>query len=513
MLDGTPFLRLYGRWRLARLARQDPAAVQERQLLKLVARARDTRFGRDHGFDGIRSVADFQARVPLRAYDDFWRDYWQAGFPHIAGATWPDPIPYFAQTSGTSTGRTKYIPVSREMARSNTDAGIDLLVHHLANRPNSRVLGGKNFLLGGSIALERLGEGVMAGDLTGIARHEVPSWAERYVFPDEAMAREDDWERKIEVTGRASLNEDIRTLAGTPSWVVLFLERLAALAGRPRRIAELYPDLELLVHGGLNFRPYRSVYEHWLEGSHAEVREVYPASEGFIAVADQGPDDGLRVLLDIGLFHEFVPVEELGSAAPTRHWIANAEIGRDYAIVLSSCAGVWGYLLGDTVRFVSLDPPRLVVTGRTAYFLSAFGEHLTGEEIETAVIDAVAALGGEVAEFSVGPLFPDASDARGRHLFIVEAREPHALGTHAATLSADIDRRLAELNVDYETHRAEDFGMAPPSVVLVGKECFADWMRARGKIGGQNKVPRVIHDVSLLDDLRRHAERYVIAKS
>jgi hypothetical protein len=447
----------------------------------------------------------------LRTYDASCTDYWEYAFPRLDGTTWPDRIPYFAQTSGTSTGRTKYIPVSREMLRSNTKAGLDILVHHVANRPKSRVLGGKNFLLGGTIALEELAPGILGGDLTGIARREVPFWGERYVFPDEELAREDDWERKIEVTGRASLTEDIRTLAGTPSWVLLFLERLAALAGRRKQLVDLYPDLELVVHGGLNFRPYRAIFEEWLAGGHAELREVYPASEGFIAVADRGPGDGLRMLLDIGLFYEFVPIEELDSPNPTRHWIATADRDRDYAIVLTSCAGAWGYVLGDTVRFVSLDPPRLVVTGRTAYFLSAFGEHLTGEEVETAVLDAAAALGAEVTEFSVGPLFPDSEDARGRHLFVVEPREPAALKDGAASLAEEIDRRLAALNADYETHRAEDFGMAPPRVIVVGRNCFADWMRARGRLGGQNKVPRVINDQDLLKDLLSHVADYEVA--
>lgn len=509
--DATPILRLYARWRMKRLAGQRAGATQERQLLSLVKRARATRFGRDHGFDDIRSVADFQARVPLRNYAAFWDEYWKPTFPDVTDASWPGRIPYFALTSGTSTGRTKYIPVTREMVRSNTRAGLDLLVHHVSNRPSSRILGGKNFLLGGSIDLEELGNGVKGGDLTGISRHEVPSWGEPFVFPDESMAREENWERKIEQTGRASLAEKITTLAGTPSWVLLFLERLTTLTGRPRRLVELYPDLEMLVHGGLNFRPYRHVFEAWLEDSHAELREVYPASEGFIALADRGPEDGLRVLLDTGIFYEFVPVEELDSPTPTRHWISNVEPGRDYAIVLSSCAGVWGYVLGDTVRFVSLDPPRLLVTGRTSYYLSAFGEHLSGEEIEGAVIDAVDALRGEVSEFAVGPLFPDAVDARGRHLFVIELREPKDLQGGPDALANEIDRRLSESNADYETHRHEDFGMAPPHVMVVGPDCFADWMRSRGRLGGQNKVPRVIHDQELLAGLRAHADRYEVA--
>jgi hypothetical protein len=512
VFDATPLLRIYARWRLGRLARQTPAIAQERQLLRLIGRARDTRFGRDHDFAAIGSVADFQQAVPLRRYDEFWEQYWQSSFPRLVDVTWPGRIPYFAQTSGTSTGRTKYIPVSREMVRSNTHAGVDLLVHHVTNRPASRVLGGKNFLLGGSIDLDELAPGTMGGDLTGIARHEVPAWGRPYVFPDEEMAREGDWERKIEITGLASIDTDIRTLAGTPSWVILFLERLAQLSGRGSRLVDFYPNLELVVHGGLNFRPYRGIFSGWLDGSHAELREVYPASEGFIALADLGPEDGLRLLLDTGLFYEFVPVEELDSPNPTRHWIGTAELDRDYAIVLTSCAGVWGYVLGDTVRFVSLDPPRILVTGRISYFLSAFGEHLTGEEIETAIIDAASGVGAEISEFAVGALFPDSNDARGRHLFVIEPRDPEMLRAVGSEFAAAIDRRLGELNRDYGTHRAEDFGMAPPGVLIVAAGTFADWMRHRGKLGGQNKVPRVIHDNELLADLRDYARRNLVAE-
>lgn len=508
MLDGTPFLRLYARYRLNRLRRQDPQATQARQLLGLVHRARHTRFGRDHGFAAIGSVADFQRAVPIRDYDAFWRDYWETDFPVLENTTWPGRIPYFAQTSGTSTGRTKFIPVSGEMLRSNTRAGLDLLVHHVANRPDSAVLGGKNFLLGGSIDLHELAPGIMGGDLTGIARHEVPRWGRAYVFPAKEAAREADWEKKIEKTGLISLDEDIRTLAGQPSWVVLFLDKLARMSGRGRRLAELYPNLELVVHGGLNFKPYRGIYEEWLKGSHAELREVYPASEGFIAVADKGPADGLRMLLDIGLFYEFVPVEELNNDRPTRHWIGDAEADRDYAIVISNCAGAWSYLLGDTVRLVSLDPPRLVVTGRTSYFMSAFGEHLTGEEIETAVVDAVSSLGGQLSEFAMGALPPDHEDARGRHLFVVESREREMPADAAARLADAIDRGLSDLNRDYQTHRAQDFGMAPPHVIVVAPNTFAEWMRMRGRMGGQNKVPRVINDAELFENLRAYALKH-----
>ena len=498
MLDATPLLRAYARTRLHRLARLDPVATQRRVLEGLLARARNCRFGLDYDFSTIGSVEEYQERVPLRRYEDFWEGYWKTDFPNTGGQTWPGPIPYFAVSSGTSTGRTKYLPVGKAMARSNRTAGLDLMSHHLNCCPESRVLGGKNFMLGGTVDLSRLAPGVFSGDLTGIARRETPFWAEPYIFPPKSLAREADWERKMKSLGRASLAEPMRTVAGTPSWLLLVFEQLAEITGK-HRLAEIYPDLHLVVHGGMTFAPYRSVFADWLEGSRAELREVYPASEGFIALADRGPGEGLRMLIDNGLFFEFVPIEDLDEPAPERHWIGTADVGRDYALVVTNNAGLWSYLLGDTVRLVDLDPPRLLVTGRTSSFLSAFGEHLTGEERETAVVGAAAEQGAQVREYAVAPLYPDRTESRGRHLFVIEfevGRVPDA-----RAIADALDRLLASANEDYEAHRIGDTGMASPMVLLVRHGTFAEWMRRRGKLGGQNKVPRVIVDVDLLDSL------------
>jgi hypothetical protein len=506
MIDATPLLRVYGHFRLARLARQIPAEVQEQQLLRLVRHAAGTRFGRAHQFDRINSVADFQRQVPLRGYDDFWRDYLAPSFPNVVDAAWPGRIPYFALTSGTTTGRTKYIPVTAEMCRSNRRAAIDLLVHHCANRPHSRIMSGRNFMLGGSTALHQDAPGTNSGDLSGIAAADVPWWARPYYFPPRALALIEDWERKVAILAERSLHERILSIAGTPSWLLLFFERLAALRPQaPRRLAAFYPHLEMLVHGGVSFAPYRDRFAAWLEGGHAELREVYPASEGFIALADRGPGDGLRMLLDIGLFFEFIPVEELGAAAPRRHWIADARTGVDYALAISSCAGLWAYMLGDVVRLIDRDPPRLLVIGRTSYFLSAYGEHLTGEEIEQAVLEAAGAIGRQVTDFSVGAAPASHDTPQGRHVFVVEFSggefsggppEPETL----ARFAADIDAALSRRNDDYRAHRTGG-QMLPPRVLAVPAGGFAAWMKARGRLGGQNKVPRVINDAALLGAL------------
>jgi hypothetical protein len=240
-----------------------------------------------------------------------------------------------------------------------------------------------------------------------------------------------------------------------------------------------------------------------MEGSHAERREVYPASEGFVAMTDAGPDDGLRVNLDLGLFFEFVPAEDLDTDSPRRHWVGDVETGRDYAIAVSSCAGVWAYLIGDLVRFVSLDPPRLVVAGRTSEDLSAFGEHLTGEELREGLQAAAGALGETIGEYSVGVLYPEAEDERGGHLFFVELAGRDAIPEDArARFAKALDGALAETNDDYRDHRKGDLGIRPPTVRFVPDGSFAAWMRERGKLGGQNKVPRVIHKADLFAHLR-----------
>lgn len=504
MWDATALLRLYARWRHIRLAAERTVSTQQDQLRRLVADGAKTRFGRDHDLDRVDGVTSFQSRVPLRGYDAFWQDYWSAGFPHLIDCTWPGTVPFFAETSGTTTGKTKYIPWTLGMNRANVRAGLDLLVHHVANRPQTRLLGGRSFMLGGSPNLIELAPGIRSGDLSGIAAATLPWWVGGRHFPPQAINAIDDWETKIEQLAQSAVEEDIRLIGGIPSWVLILFDRLAARHPESgRRLVDYFPNLELIVHGGVNFAPYRAIYGDWLAGSHAETREVYVASEGFFAVADRGDGEGLRLITDNGLFYEFVPVDELGSAQPKRHWLGTAETGVDYAIAVTSCAGLWAYLVGDTVSFVEREPPRLLVTGRITYSLSAFGEHLIDAEIEQAVAGAAAAIGARVVDYSVGPIFPELGGGRGGHLFVVEFAVPVSPAAVSA-FAGEVDHRLQETNADYRSHRAGRYGLLPPRIHAVGPGTFAAWMKRRGKLGAQNKVPRVINDTALFSDLRRY---------
>ncbi|WP_347541375.1 GH3 auxin-responsive promoter family protein [Roseomonas sp. CAU 1739] len=461
----------------------DPAAEQERQLLTLVRRAAGTRFGRDHRFDAIGSVAAFQRAVPLRRYEDLHDDYLAGALPALDNLLWPGLTPYLALSSGTTAGRTKRIPVTWPMLRANRDAALDLMAWHLAANPRARPLAGLSFMLGGSTALDPAAPGVLQGDLSGIAAHEMPVLLRPWTWPPEELALMPDWDAKLDALARRAPVEAISILSGTPSWLLVLFERLAARAGMPP-----LPALDLLIHGGVAWSPYRNRIAPYLPPGCA-TREAYAASEGFIAVADRGDGEGMRLSLDHGCFFEFVPVEELGSANPTRHWVATIETGIEYAVVVSSCAGLFGYLIGDTVRFIDRAPPRLLVTGRTSWMLSAFGEHVTGEEIEAALRDATAAAGIAVAEYAVGPEFVASA---GRHRWCIEAVgdvPPHA----AKGLAATLDVALRATNDDYAAHR-DGAQLAAPAVVLLPPGAFAGWMRAEGKLGGQHKVPRVVAD-------------------
>jgi hypothetical protein len=481
MIDGTPLLRWWARRRVAALNAMDAAATQEALLRGLLSQAVNTRFGRAHGFAAIRDVADFQARVPLRRYDDLWREYLSADFPVLRDVTWPGSVPYVALSSGTTTGTTKRIPVTRAMMAANRGAALDTLAWHMHAHPNSRPFAGKSFMLGGSTALEDLAPGVQAGDLSGIATRDMPRPLRTYAWPPEPIEFMPDWDGKLATLVQATPRAEIRVLTGTPSWLLMLLDRM-----NPAGVA--LPNLELLIHGGVAWGPYAPRMARHLPRGCA-TREVYPASEGFFAIADRGDGEGLRLTLDRGVFFEFVPVAELDRPSPTRHWVGTIETGVDYAIVVSTCAGLWAHVVGDVVRFLDRTPPRLLLTGRTAWTLSLFGEHLDGAEI----VAALQAAGIAAEEWCCGPEFVG---ALGRHRFLVE-------GTAPLDAAQRLDAALIAENDDYAAHR-KGGQLLPPAVVSLPRGAFQGWMRARGKLGGQHKVPRVIADPARFAEAAAH---------
>lgn len=508
MWDATPILRIYTNWRWNQLTAKNPSEEQKRQLFHLLHRARNTRFGKEHRFSKIKSVEEYQKAVPLRRWEEFWDEYWKDSFPVLRNISWPGHAPYFALTSGTSGGATKYIPITHEMVRSNSRAAADVLVHHLHHRPDSRVFGGKNFIMGGSTDLKTEVRGILSGDLSGIAVKEIPSILRSRSFPPLRVALERDWERKLGLMSEMALTENIRSISGTPGWLLLLFNRMFEKAkSKERLLKEILPDLELIVHGGVNFLPYRSRFEELLAGSHAETREVYPASEGFMAMADRGSGEGLRLMIDNGIFFEFVPTDELSRSNPVRHTVETAETHVNYAIVVSTNSGLWSYILGDTVKFLEKDPPRILITGRTSYGLSAFGEHLIGIEIEEAMTKAAHRCALRLSEYSIGAVYPKRDNDPGHHLVYVEFDGETPGNALEKRFAEHLDQALCETNADYMDHRRGGTGLGEPEVIAVAPGSFSAWMKKRGRLGGQNKVPRVINNQELFDDLKDFMRR------
>jgi GH3 auxin-responsive promoter len=484
---------LHARMRSREVADLDPVRTQKTTLRGLLRRARDTQFGRDHGFARVRTIADFQSAVPLRTYEGLWNDYLRDRYPVFENLTWPGRIPYLALTSGTTQGATKYIPVSRQMVASNRKAAQTMVAHHLTARPASRLFHGRLFFLGGTAKLEEPAPGVRQGDLSGIAAIELSEFLRPYTFPPLALALESNWDRKLALLAEQSMRERITLVSGVPSWLLMLFQRVLELSGKCT-ISDVWPELELVVHGGVKFDPYQNAFRQILGSDTIRLQETYPCSEGFIAFGD--PATGLlRLLLDHGLFYEFVPVAELDGPTPSRHWLGTVVTGVNYAIVVSTCAGMWAHVIGDTIRFESLDPPLISFTGRTRYTLSAFGEHLISEEIEGAMASAAASSAATVRDWHVGPVF---EGALGYHQYVIEFLDSPADPERFRQL---LDGELGTRNADYLAHRAEGVGLALPALVVARPGAFNEWMRVRGRLGGQNKVPRMDGSGSLTREL------------
>jgi GH3 auxin-responsive promoter len=502
------FFRKYARRRVARLDGLDSGCSQRDTLLALVHQAQATRFGREHGFDRIRTVAEYQRQVPLRDYEAFWKEYWQPAYPAFQGTTWPEHVPYVALSSGTTSGTTKYIPVSRAMLASNRKAALTTLSFFLAQQPEAGVFCGRIFFLGGSTSLSQLAakpasRSILAGDLSGIAALEVSSLLRPYTFPPLDLALGSDWDHKVQALAEHSARLPITVLSGVPSWILVLFDRLKRVTGK-ERIADIWPALRLVIHGGTKFDAYRPLFRKEIGSDSVSLLETYPCSEGFVATEDPR-HELLRVIPDHGIFFEFVPVDELRKDRPTRHTLADVEPGVQYTVALTSCAGLWSYLVGDTVCFERRDPPLLRFTGRTKYYLSAFGEHLISEEVERALAEAAAGCDALVTDFHVGPVFPEGASVTGHHRYLVEFAQPPI---DLQRFAGELDAALGRLNEDYRAHRDGSLSLGAPEILPLPRGAFADWMRSKGKLGGQHKVPRMDNTGAITGELSRWAQEH-----
>lgn len=496
--------------RVARRIRGLDTAVraQADTFASLMARFAITEFGREHRLGFSTSYEEFRRDVAPRSYEDFtpWIERMKRG---EANVLWPGQCAYYAVSSGTTQGRTKYLPITTEMLAHFRRAGLDSLCLYARRAGRTEVFAGRHLFLGGSTTLAPLPEATpfdaWAGDLSGITALHLPRWAERNLYePGKDIAQMSDWPEKLRAMAARTMNRDIRLLAGIPSWILVFSETMRARAGCAT-LKECWPHLECLVHGGVPVAPFTSELRLAV-GEGVNFHEVYPASEGFIAAQDEAPEAGLRLLADAGIFYEFLPINRydagrLPDLANDLVPLSDVEAGVDYALVMTTPAGLCRYVIGDVVRFTSVRPPRLVYVGRTHLQLSAFGEHVIERELTEALAHVCRHHDLAVANFHVAPLFVSSSAGvrRGRHEWWLELKVGHAPRV-PATLADELDRELQRQNDDYEAKR-KGGGLEAPIVRIVRDGTFERWLRDRGKWGGQNKMPRCRSDRAVADEL------------
>ena len=459
-------------------------ALQEKQFRSLLANGRRTHFGRDHGLDSVSSYEQFKEKVPIRDYEAL-KPYVDRIIGGEEDVLWPGRPLYFGKTSGTTSGA-KYIPISRESMPNHIDSARLALLMYILKTGNTKFLGGKYIFISGSPELEETG-GILTGRLSGIVHHHIPAYLKKKRLPSFETNSISDWEEKLDQIVRETSRKKMSLISGIPPWVEMYFERLLAHSGK-QNVAELFPRFELLVHGGVNFQPYSEKLNR-LIGKEIDAIETYPASEGFIAFQDEFPSRGLLLIPDSGIFYEFIPADAFHQENPPRYKLDEVETGVNYVLIMNTNAGLWGYNIGDTVRFESVNPYRLVVTGRLSQYTSAFGEHVIGEEAESSLQEAVEATDARVAEFTLAPLVEN-PDGKPCHQWFVEfEREPSDLQRFARILDAGLQKRNA-----YYKDLVGGNILQAAVVVPVPSDTFKKYMKSVGKLGGQNKVPHLSND-------------------
>jgi hypothetical protein len=487
-------IRPFARWIERDIDRWSADAVgcQERTLQHLLKKGRQTAFGSDHGLEGVRTYEEFRHAVPIRDYEEL-KPYVERIKSGEQDVLWPGKPAYFAKTSGTTSG-VKYIPMSKESTPLHFGTARNASFNYFARTGNGKWLDGKLIFLSGSPELESVG-GIPTGRLSGISNHLVPGWLRTNQMPSWRTNCIEDWEEKLEHIVDETLHADMRLISGIPPWVQMYYERLLARSGKST-IKELFPNFSLFVYGGVNFEPYRAKLEA-LVGGAVDSLETYPASEGFIAFQDSFPSQGLLLNVDAGMYFEFVPADEIFNESPTRYSLRDVKLGVNYALILHTNAGLWGYNIGDTVQFVSTNPYRIIVSGRVKHFISAFGEHVIGKEVEEALLPVAAAEGIRIVEFTVAPqVNPPEGGLPYHEWFIAFDNMPGDL----QAFSLAVDRRMREQNIYYDDLITGNI-LQPIKIRPVRSDAFREYMKQEGKLGGQNKVPRLSNDRKIADAL------------
>ncbi len=473
----------------------NPVATQRGVLQDLVTAAQYTSFGKKYNFTRLFTVKDFKKAVPIHEYDDI-KPYIQRMMDGEENVLWNTPINWFAKSSGTTSDKSKFIPISEESLQDNHyHANKDVLANYYKNFPGSELLTGKGLVVGGSHQINRYNDEVQYGDLSAVLMQNSPFWGQWLRTPELSIALLDEWEDKIEKLAQATANENVTSLAGVPTWTLILLKRILEIKNATT-IKEVWPNLELYMNGGVSFVPYREQFEKII-GKPINYLEVYNASEGFFAAQEKPDDDGMTLFTEHAIFYEFMPVEEYGSANPKTVGLNEVQLGKNYAIVISTTGGLWRYLVGDTVRFTSLNPYRIVVSGRLKHYMNAFGEEVIIDNSDKAIAYAAQQTGAIVSDYTAAPLY-FSENSNGAHEWLVEfEKEPSSMQVFTEALDAE----LKNVNSDYEAKRHKDIALRMPVVKMLRKGSFANWLRSKGKLGGQHKVPRLSNERTLIEEI------------
>ncbi len=477
-----------------RIDRAADTAIEDQQktFKKLIQRAKNTQFGKDHSFDRIHTYEDFVQQVPVRDYEGL-KPYFDRIASGQQDVLWPGKPKYLAKTSGTTSG-VKYIPVSHESVPNHIYSARNAIFYYMAQKGSASIFDGKMIFLSGSPELETKG-GIPTGRLSGIVNHEVPSWIRTNQLPSWKTNCIEDWEQKLEAIIDETMHHDMRVIGGIPPWVQMYFERILQRTGKST-LMEVFPNFTLFIYGGVNFEPYRASLEK-LIGKKVDSIEYFPASEGFFAFQTASNDASLLLTTNSGIFYEFIPLSEFGSPAATRISLEKVKTGIDYALIVNNNAGLFGYDIGDAVRFTSVRPYKLVVTGRVKHYISAFGEHVIGKEVEEAMQLSAAKHGVEVNEFTVAPQVNPPEGGLPYHEWLVEFEK---LPADLEVFAADLNKFMTEQNIYYKD--LIDGNILRPLVVrILPKGSFIDFMKKQGKLGGQNKVPRLMNERKIADAL------------
>jgi len=476
--------------------KNNPSKIQEKTLFYLLKTSSNTFYGKKYQFNKIKSIKDFQNNIPINYYDDL-KPYIEKMIDGEKNILWPGKIKWFAKSSGTTSDKSKFIPVSNEsLKQCHYKAGKDVLLIFLQNVPSSKIFSGKALTLGGSHKINKRGE-TYYGDLSAILIENLPFWTEIIKAPSKDIALLENFEEKIDNISRTTINENITYLIGVPSWNLVLIKHILSITNK-NNLLEVWPNLELFIHGGVSFTPYVSQFKKLIPSTHMKYMETYNASEGFFAIQDNFSSNDMLLMMDYGIFYEFVPIDKINNPENNIYTINEVQTGINYAMIITTNNGLWRYVIGDTIMFTSLYPHKIKITGRIKHYINVFGEEVMIDNTDKAIEIACKKTNASIIEYTVAPIFMSEENNQGCHEWIIEfEKEPEDFELFKKYL----DEALMSLNSDYEAKRFKNITLKEPIIHKGRKNLFYDWLKFKGKLGGQNKVPRLSNDRKYVEEL------------